>query len=245
MPTLRQMISTVEIEINSRCTRKCSYCPVSILPIPEVPKFMDDNVMDRVIDELVKMEFSGRLSYHFYNEPLIRRDLEAVIVKFKQALPYAYQVVYTNGELLTEARYRSLIDAGVDLIKVTAHDLREHPDRPYQIVQYPIDLELTNRGGVVTALPGVTDEMLTTACYAPSEMLIITVTGDVVLCYEDARREHVMGNLLHQSLEEIWFLERFIKLRELLAAGLRSEATSMCQVCTNVAHKTAGTSHIP
>ena len=54
-----------------------------------------------------------------------------------------------------------------------------------------------------------------------------------------------MGNLLHQSLEEIWFLERFIKLRERLAAGLRSEATAMCQACTNVAHKAAGTSHIP
>jgi hypothetical protein len=55
-------------------------------------------------------------SIHFYNEPLIRRDLEDVIVKFKRALP------------------------------------------------------------------GVTDAILTTACYAPTEMLIITVTGDVVLC---------------------------------------------------------------
>lgn len=66
--------------------------------------------------------------------------------------------------------------------------------RPFQIVQDSAALTLTNRDGALVHLPPPSAETTRTPCWAPSETLIVTATGDVLLCYEDARREHVLGN---------------------------------------------------
>jgi GTP 3',8-cyclase len=242
MSPQRLNITAVEVEVNSRCNRKCSYCPVSILPIPTVPRYMDDPVFEKLLDELVGIDFAGRFSYHFYNEPLLRRDLERLIRRVAHRLPKAFQVLYTNGDLLTEQRYKSLIEAGIDYFKVTSHSLKPHPERPFQLVQLPTDLELTNRGGLLTHLPEATSDTRCLPCYAPSEMLIITVTGDVVLCYEDAEREHVMGNIVASSLPDIWFSENFVRIRQMLVEGKRTEASNICKPCTNICHRTPGNS---
>lgn len=230
------MLNTVEVEVNSRCNRRCDYCPVSILPLPSVPIYMSDQVFERLLNELKQINFTGRISYHFYNEPLLRRDLERLIERASARLPDVHQVLFTNGDLLTDERYASLRQAGAKYIVITSHDNTPHPERPFQIVQFSGNLELTNRGGIMTHLPKVTAEILRKPCYAPSEMLIVTVTGDIVLCYEDAKRQHVMGNILENSLEEIWFSEKFVRVRDSLSQGQRTEASSMCQECTNQAH---------
>src|SRR5262249_59115890 len=66
----------VEAEVNSRCNRKCQYCPNSILPEPDVPKLMSDAVFERLLAELQRIDYAGRLSYHLFGEPLLRRALE-------------------------------------------------------------------------------------------------------------------------------------------------------------------------
>jgi 2-deoxy-scyllo-inosamine dehydrogenase (SAM-dependent) len=72
-------------------------------------------------------------------------------------------------------------------------------------------------------------------------MLIVTVTGDVLLCYEDAERTHVMGNVLQAPLVEIWESERFRAHRRRLAGGDRS-VDAMCLRCSNVSHHDPGLS---
>lgn len=238
-------ISVVEVEINALCNRSCSYCPVSVLPIPQPPRYIDEEVFDKLLKELSDIEFSGRFSYHFYNEPLLHKDLEGLVKKSVKKLPNAFQVLYTNGDLLTEKRYNQLIDAGIDLIKVSSHSLEIIPERPAQIVLYPEDLVLTNRGGLLVNLPGSTSVMHETACFAPSEMFIVTITGDVLLCYEDAERNNVMGNIMEQSIKEIWYSDKFIRLRELLARGSRLDGASICKKCTNTDHNLPGNSFTP
>jgi radical SAM protein with 4Fe4S-binding SPASM domain len=72
-------------------------------------------------------------------------------------------------------------------------------------------------------------------------MLIVTVTGDVLLCYEDARREYVLGNVLASSLPAIWNDETTAALRGRLRSGDRT-AASLCRACSNVSHPEAGRS---
>ncbi|AHI66581.1 SPASM domain-containing protein [Burkholderia thailandensis] len=244
-PSEKQLLATqlknVEIEINSRCNRRCTYCPVSILPNPDVPKFMQAAVLDRVIDQLNAIDYAGRLSYHFYNEPLLRKDLEAIVARVRDGVPDVHQVLYTNGDYLTEPRYETLRAAGIEFFVITSHDGKTHPEREYQVVQFSGDLDLTNRGGTMEHIDALSDEVHTSRCFAPSEMLIITVTGDVVLCYEDALRKHVMGSIVTQSIPEIWFGEPLATMRHRLAEGDRS-VTSICQQCTNMAHTEPGLS---
>lgn len=239
------LLNTVELEVNSRCNRKCGYCPVSVLPIPPVARYMSDEVLIRTLEELQHIEFTGRISYHFYNEPLLRKDLDRVVAIVKDYLPSCYQVLFTNGDLLNDDNYHVLLQAGIDLFQVTSHSLKEHPERPSQVVNYPEQLTLTNRGGTLTHLPNVTEEILQKPCYAPSEMLIVTVPGDIVLCYEDAEREHVMGNIMEESLEDIWNGEKFVAYRQALADGDRRNGADICRSCTNTAHTERDTSHLP
>ena len=226
----------VEIEINSHCNRRCAYCPNSLIRGTQVPKYMDDGSYEWILSELVRINFAGRLSYHFYNEPLLHPDLDKFVEKTSRKLPQARQVLYTNGDFLTEERYLRLRTAGIAHFVVTSHDSLPFPSRPAQTVLFPKDLHLTNRGGVLPSSP----EPLKLPCFAPSTMLIVTITGDVLLCYEDANRTQKMGNIMHQPLEEVWFSPRFIWLRKQLAAGNRN-VTDICRHCDNEAHQKAKT----
>jgi GTP 3',8-cyclase len=202
---------------------------------------MPDEVFERAIDELATIPFCGRLSYHLYNEPLLRRDLPRLAATVRSRLPDALQLLNTNGDLLDDRRYRQLRKAGIDYFYVTRHSGGDYPERPFQIVQAGQDLILTNRGGTVADVPPPPHDAARTPCFAPSEMLVITVTGDVLLCYEDAERNNVMGNLMRASLVQIWGSEKFRRHRERLARGDRS-VNPMCLRCSNVSHSRPGLS---
>jgi 2-deoxy-scyllo-inosamine dehydrogenase (SAM-dependent) len=221
--------STVEIEVNSRCNRKCGYCPVSVLPTPITERFMSTEVFDRIVSELGSIDFRGTLSYHLFNEPLLRRDLEVLAAEVAMALPDVFQLLFTNGDLLSDERYRTLKAAGIDYFIVTRHDFSPIVERPDQKVLLPSDLVFANRGGFFAPLT----EPLSMPCYAPTDMLIITVDGDVLLCCDDAERRYVMGNILRQSLEEIWLAPTFVAIRNLLQAGNRADASDICRQCNN------------
>lgn len=236
------MLQNVEIEVNSRCNRRCSYCPVSLNPTPNVPRLMSDEVFERILSELGSIEYDGRISYHFYGEPLLRKDLERLIARSHSALPKAHQVLFTNGDFMTEERYHSLLAAGVEYIVITSHDGKPHPKRPRQILQYTNDLELTNRGGTMKELIKATEDHRQKPCFAPSELIVITVEGDVLACYEDSQRKHPFGNILKNSLIEIWDNPHYVALRETLERGDRLNAMSICAECTNKAHTTPGCS---
>lgn len=221
--------TVVEIEVNSRCNRRCGYCPVSVLPTQTSERFMSEKLFSHIVEELVRIDYRGNLSYHLFNEPLLRRDLETLVAKVARRLPEVFQLLFTNGDLLNADRYASLKEAGVDHFIVTRHDFTEIPQRPDQTVQFPSDLVLVNRGGLL----GQVSEPLARPCFAPSDMLIITVKGDVLLCCDDAQREHVMGNIARQGLEEIWYSARFVQIRKMLQFGNRREASAICRQCNN------------
>ena len=234
-------IQVVEIEVCSRCNRRCSYCPVSLVPHPPVPAHISDIVFQTVVGQLSEVGFRGRISYHLYNEPLLNRELPRLVEIVADRLPDALQILNTNGDLLDDATYRLLRDAGIDYFYVTRHTAGDFPDRPFQVVQSAADLVLTNRGGLLTHLPEPSAETRRAPCHAPEEMLIVTVTGDVLLCYEDAGRRHVLGNVLEHHIAEIRSAPATRDLVERLRRGDRT-AASICRSCSNTSHGYPGLS---
>jgi cyclic pyranopterin phosphate synthase len=224
--------SVVEIEVGVRCNRTCTYCPNGTLGSTTTSSFMEIGLYRRIIAQLSEIAFSGRLSFHFYNEPLIRKDLEKLVATARVALPLAHLVLYTNGDLLSDTRYASLLKAGIDFFIVTRHGGEPMRDRLHQLVQFPHDLDLSGRAGAVLSVKAP----LRRACHAPSEMLIVTANGDVVLCHEDARREVVVGNLGRSSLEDIWCGDEMERLRYHLVRGDRREAGQVCTRCDHRAY---------
>lgn len=241
-PTHSPLFSVVEVEINAQCNRSCSYCPVSILPKAVGARYMARALFVHLLGQLAAISFSGRLSYHIYNEPLLRRDLELLITDARKHLPLAHQILYTNGDRLTPARHASLTSSGIEHFVVTRHDSKPFTLYDNATILTPHQLDLTNRGGFLRHV-GVADEAHRRhPCFAPSEMLIVTVTGDVLLCYEDAQRQHVFGNITDKSIVAIWNDPAFVLVREHLVSGRRSGARSICAECTNLAHISPGRS---
>jgi 2-deoxy-scyllo-inosamine dehydrogenase (SAM-dependent) len=184
-------------------------------------------LFQRIIDQLSDIGFSGRLSYQFYNEPLLRDDLEELVAIAKANVPTAFQVLYTNGDHLTPDRYDRLLCAGIDHFLVTRHGWEEFPERACQTVQFPNALDISNRGGFFRTIA----EPLRRPCFATWEMMIVTVTGEVVLCHEDARRTTVIGSLARGTIADVWFGSEISILRSKLAQGDRAGATAICSGC--------------
>jgi GTP 3',8-cyclase len=224
--------SVVEIEVGVRCNRTCVYCPNSTLGPTSPSGFIEIGLFRRIIAQFAEIAFSGRLSFHFYNEPLMRKDLEKLVAIARTALPFAHFVLYTNGDLLTDTRYEHLLKAGIDFFIVTRHGGEPMKPRLHQRVQFPADLDLSGRAGAVAGVAAP----LRRACHAPSEMLIVTVNGDVVLCHEDARREVVLGNLGHSTIQDIWYGEDMEMFRQHLVRGRRKEAGPVCGRCDHRAY---------
>jgi GTP 3',8-cyclase len=219
--------SSVEIEVNSRCNRRCSYCPVSVIESSFQDRLMSRQLFSRIVCELDRIQYSGVLAYHFYNEPLLRRDLEMLVAEASARLPSAFQMLFTNGDLLSDQRFESLRNAGITHFVVTRHDGVPIKGRPNQTVQYPADLVLVNRGGFFKPL----SEPLALPCYSPTDKLTIAVNGDVLVCCNDPERSQVMGNVGRESLSAIWNSAAFIRIRKLLQSGNRRDASPICRKC--------------
>ena len=218
----------VEVEIGNRCNLRCSYCPNAHLP-KEKKRWIAPELFDLILEQLAEMEFAGRFSFHLYNEPLLHSGLEDLVRAVKDWLPKARPVLFTNGMLLDDERYRCLLEAGVESFIVTQHGDYRLPQRPHQTLLTPSNLLLTNRGGALGGL----DAPLQRPCYASMEIMVITCKGEVLQCFEDARKRRVMGKLPKQTLREIWFGEGFRQARTNLARGGRHLIPELCALCDN------------
>lgn len=226
-------LHAVEIEINHACNRTCSYCPNSILD-RKTKGSMDISLFRLIIERLVEVNFSGRISFHLYNEPLLHPRLKEFIEMTKLYLPQAAIHLYSNGTLLTATLFENLQNAGVDKFIITRHEkdiensnyifektwkaLSEHQKvlveyEPFQKIHF------VNRGGL---LPHLGKEGLHLhPCYLPSHILSITVDARVLSCFEDFNENLVFGDLKKQTLAEIWQSPAYSEFRKQLKMGMR------------------------
>lgn len=233
MPEKRDWFQVIEIEVNRLCNLSCKYCPQGkkSMRVKE-ETYMPFLLFKRIIDMLADINYSGRLSFHHYNEPLLRSDLDKLVEYARKSVPSAYFVLYTNGVFLDDNRYHDLLNAGIDYFFITNHNNITLPERKYQLIRRPGEFFLSGRAGLIDSV----ESPMTLPCYAPSEMFIVRYDGGVVLCHEDAEAQHIMGSLKEETLEDIWFSETFEEKRRLLEKGQRAEAGGICAVCDNRLH---------
>ena len=118
------IIHDINMETSTVCNRRCSYCPNSIYDrgLEKNKKDMPFWLFKKIIDELSEINFEGRLSPHFFNEPLLDERIFTLIKYAITKLPKARIVLYTNGDFLTPITYNALIEAGVSGFVITSHE---------------------------------------------------------------------------------------------------------------------------
>lgn len=72
-------------------------------------------------------------------------------------------------------------------------------------------------------------------CARPFRELSIRYDGSVAICCNDFRGEYPIGNIMEQSIEDIWYSKRFEAARILLYAGQRS--FKPCLGCNALSHR--------
>lgn len=242
-----KIFKNIEIEINNYCNRKCSYCPNSLNKMIEKTD-MEWNIYEKIIDELLKIKFTGRISFHFYNEPLLNRNVKKHVQYTKSKLPECKQVLYSNGDFLTITLLYELFDCGIDRFVITNHSDIKEEHRFYKVyTNLPDDLKnkivylnsnelnLTSRCGNINV--GKEVSCIHTPCFIPESLIIIDVEGNVITCFEDYKRISVMGNILDQSILDIWNSDNYSYLRSQLCVGNRNKFVH-CTKCINTSMTT-------
>lgn len=240
-------LTAVEIEINSHCNKACSYCPNSVDERIE-KGVMEPALYQRILSQLKDINFQGRISYDFYNEPMLCRYLDEYVSETLKQLPLTQVHLYTNGSLLTLKRFRELKKAGVVKFIVTKHEdcfddetyvfdetwaSLTHEEK--EAVDYrPFEkLTLTNRGGTLDHIKSTVENIQSYPCFIPSMMLTISVKGAVIPCFEDFYQRHEMGNIMNEHLIDIWNKPQYQIMRKALLFGERGRF-EVCRDCTRI-----------
>lgn len=226
------MFRSVALEISTRCNRQCSYCPNSLIKVPD--NLMPDEVFEKALKDLAAIKYSGVVYYHRYNEPLLDPSLVRKIARVTKTLPRVLSRVVTNGDFLSKDLLAQLVDAGMSQMMVTLHSggqkraeaVREISAEYASLVTVnSIDgVDLSNRSGLLDVPVKRRDR-----CIDPLTSLQIGYNGVIILCCDDYRRSVTFGSIMERSVMQIWQDPRFVRLRSDLGKGVVK--LEMCRKC--------------
>lgn len=242
------LFEAVEIETTTVCNRKCSYCPNATLARPA--KNMDEALFRSIIDGLKEIDFKGRVSPHFYGEPLVDKRILRLLTYTREKLPKAFIKLFTNGDLLTYDLFLKLLDAGVDVVRIAQHD----PEPPKALVEtlgrikenglmrhveyikyYDNAKDLTNRGGLVDVKSSVKKTFCDYVACAT-----VDCDGNVLLCCQDYLSKHRFGSLKKEKLVDVWNNARYKALRDKIKCGMWP--FEICRVCAGAQNASSAAS---
>ena len=132
-PALAPPFSIIEFSINGACNRRCHFCPrVDENKYPNIYNTLDYSVYENLISELESIDYSGRISYSGFSEPLLTKNLDQYIQLTRNKLPKSNIGIVSNGDPLTGKRkdkLEKLFIAGLSDIKISLYDGPEQ--KPY------------------------------------------------------------------------------------------------------------------
>ena len=236
------MFRSVELEVNSMCNRKCSYCPNVSMQRPG--GYMTEALFQKIVADLAEINFDGNVSYHFYGEPLLDQRLLGFVEHTVRHVPRCRPLIYSNGDFLTLDLFREYVKWGRTTFCITQHDNRMPPnlqeilteasaeEQDHIEIRFANDFQMMNRSGLIKTM-SVPPEPLEVPCDAPLDTMVIAMNGNVVLCCNDYLETEVIGNVTTYSLREVWCSEPFERFRSALSKGDRT-ASKLCVSCDSV-----------
>ena len=97
----RSFPTSVAIETNAYCNRKCPYCPNSKYNLRSSRDVnMHEELFCKIIDELAELNYYRTIYFNIYNEPLTDKRLPRLVEYTRYKLPKTTIDIYTNGDYL-------------------------------------------------------------------------------------------------------------------------------------------------
>jgi radical SAM protein with 4Fe4S-binding SPASM domain len=245
--------SNLEIDIQSACNRDCEFCPryhdrsgirkdaygrqiMVKMPSEQVYQF---------IAQASRLGFKGKIKLHRLSESLLdKRYLEfAQYIKAK-GLRLCEN---TNGDVLrkNEALCAQL-DGLIEHLTIGLYDYHNEQEKQTEMAYWRSKFKQTEvafsippenctiRQGAQVYLEVMKNPAaLDLPCTQPKRMMLIRYDGNVSLCCEDDGCHFDLGNAFEQSLQEIWWSYKHIKIAKTLEKPGGRHRFKRCSQCYN------------
>ena len=244
--------SLVEFNITELCNRTCVFCPRSDSNIyPNRKEYLEVDLYEKIMKGLQRLDFSGKILYSAFSEPLLHKELDQLIMLSKRYCPSSRVEIVTNGDLITVEKLHYLFDVGLDTLLISMYDGPHQRDHflkmkeeaglrdeqlilrvRYRSAEEHFGLNLSNRAGMVSIREigvGPLAEPINRKCFYPFYQLAIDYDATVLLCPHDWGKRLKAGNLKEQSIVEVWTGRAMTFARKRLAQSDRN--FSPCDVC--------------
>lgn len=225
----------IEITTINKCNRNCRTCPN--FHIVKNGELMEERIYFKILDDLKRHNYRGRISPYDMNEPTLDLRLPDLIKRTREMFPDNMITIGSNGMAIDQDYVRMLFDHGLSQIMITCYDkfvfdkFRTMEDkikvRLLKIWDRNLDEIFMNRGGNVDVGPKCSVQR---SCDKGMQQAMINYLGDMVFCCSDYYYTTVAGNVMDTDVIELFNCEKFKKLRELLAKGDRA-SIPLCSKC--------------
>lgn len=240
-------VDVVALETVGNCNRSCEYCPVSVAP--KRTGRMPDAMVYRVFDELGAARFRGKLTYHFYNEPMIDTRIYDFVAYSARKVPDATRHLTSNGDLLDRDAIEKLFDLGATIIVISAHDeetfvrfseIKKTLDPARRLMIRPFfrvgdgtkAARITNRAGAIDLSKFEAEETVEARLEGCNRIeLNVDYQGNVHPCCMDFSGGYILGNIEDSGLVDIWKRSR-AHFRDHYFGGYSKE---VCRKCAKLA----------
>ncbi len=203
---------------------------------------MSEKLFHKIIDEIAEMKFKGRLSFHFYNEPLLDKRIFKFISYSRKKLVSANLVLFTNGDLLTKSSVEKLIISGIDTIRISFHNkqikdkleklintLPSKSQNKFELYDYFNGKEpLYTRAGLIEVPNNFLVHDFSKGCYMAA-FIVINFEGKVVLCCNDYYGEKILGDCNKNDIKTIWKKTQHIR-KDIYTGNYKYR---ICKTCAN------------
>ena len=247
--------SWIELSLIDACNRVCSFCPKSDFDVaPNTYQKMTLGFIDKLYNDLKKINFNGAFSVCGYGEPLLHKDLVEIVNKIGQL---GGVEIVTNGDPLKPKILKKIYDSRATKLIVSMYDGEHQIDYFEKMIEEAkvpknfvvlrnrwhdadddFGLKLTNRVGNIKI--GNQREIKQKGCFYTSYQLLIDWNGNIYLCPQDWDRRLPVGNVMQEEFFDIWCSKILNKYRAKHLSGQRD--ISPCNKC-NADGKVHGHKH--
>ena len=238
---LLSTLKTVEINPVDICNRTCSFCPRSDSKLyPNTKEKMSLDLVSKIATDLKDINYSGRISFVGFGEPLLYKSLVDAVKIVSGSVPRCKWIeINTNADFLSKELAEELRLAGCTNLTISMYDSDISKELTAKLKG--IDLELTfkhcyqenfeislvNRSDIILQKEtGIYQEQ----CFLPFYKMFIDWNGDVLVCCNDWGRKGIIGNVNTSSIKELWLSKPMNTYRRSLRDGNRN-GQDPCKYC--------------
>lgn len=240
------LFNHIEIETINRCNNVCPFCPVNKNDDIREYKKMESALFYKIIDNLAALDFTGTVHLYSNNEPFLDDRIEEFAKYVRVHVPRARIYIFTNGILLTEKRFFSIIPY-IDLLYIDNYNDRLEMIIPvkkiYDLIKHRNESKkvsihlrkytevLSTRGGQAPNYREKDLPKLQIGCTKVFYQMVIRPDGKVSLCCNDVYGTYNMGDCNSDRLEVIWQNEKYNKIRATMMKYGRQGIGAICKNC--------------